>query len=116
MVFHRGIWVEQYWKMSVINRMLGSGGKTYVPRAMYSLRISFCIVPRSSSIDAPCSSPATTYVANKTIAGALIVMDVLTLSRGIPSKSAIMSSTEEIDTPTFPTSPYESSSSASNPN
>ena len=33
--------------MSVTSRIEGSGGKMYVPRAMYSLRMSFWIVPRS---------------------------------------------------------------------
>ena len=29
----------------------------YVPRAMYSLRMSFWIVPRSALAGVPCSSP-----------------------------------------------------------
>ena len=39
------------------------GGNTYVPRAMYSLRISFCIVPEISSVETPCSSATTQYIA-----------------------------------------------------
>ena len=43
--------------MSVTSRMLGSGGKMYSFCAMYSLRMSVWIVPRSLSRDTPCSSP-----------------------------------------------------------
>ncbi len=46
---------------------------------------------------------------------ALIVIDVLTRSRGIPSKRTLMSSTEQIETPTRPTSPSAIGSSASYP-
>ena len=87
-----------------------------MPRAMYSLSMSFCMVPLRSAIEAPCSSAATMYMPRRTMAGALMVMDVLTASRGIPSNKIFMSSTDEMDTPTFPTSPNESSSSASKPN
>ena len=41
MVFQRGIFFEQYWKISVIKRIDGFGGKIYVPLAIYSFRISF---------------------------------------------------------------------------
>jgi len=47
MVFHRGTASRQYAKTSVTRRIEGPGGKTYVPRAMYSLRMSFCVVPAS---------------------------------------------------------------------
>ena len=50
------------------------------------------------------------------MAGALIVIEVETLSRGIPANNSLISSNVEIDTPTFPTSPIDNSSSASNPN
>ncbi len=46
-------------------------------------------------------------------AGALIVIDVETVSSGIPSKSSCMSSIESIATPTLPTSPCAISSSES---
>ena len=46
------------------------------PRAMYSLRMSFCTVPRSSAAGTPCSSPTSSYSSNNTLAGALIVIDV----------------------------------------
>ena len=37
------------------------------------------------------------------MAGALIVIDVLTLASGMPSKRTFMSSTEQMETPTLPT-------------
>ena len=40
--------------MSVMSRMDGAGGKMYVPRAMYSLRMSFCTVPESVAGATPC--------------------------------------------------------------
>ena len=42
--------------MSAISRSDGSGGKIQVPRATYSLRMSFWIVPRSCSRGTPCFS------------------------------------------------------------
>ena len=44
---------------------------------------------------------------------ALIVIDVFISSSGMPSRSVCMSPLCAIDTPTFPTSPRESSSSGS---
>ena len=54
-------------------------------------------------------------MAKSTMAGAFMVIDVLTLSRGMPSINSRMSASEEIETPTFPTSPNDISSSASRP-
>jgi hypothetical protein len=45
--------------------------------------------------------------------GALIVMEVETLSSGSPANRTRMSSTESIATPTLPTSPRASGSSES---
>ena len=83
---------------------------------MYSFKMSFCIVPLRYEASTPCSSATTTYIASNIIAGALMVIDVLTLSSGIPSSNSLMSARVEIDTPTLPTSPIDNSSSASNPN
>ena len=77
----------------------------YVPLEEYSLRMSFWIVPLSFSGETPCFCPTAMYIASKTAAGALMVMEVLTWSRGIPSKRISMSSRESIATPTLPTSP-----------
>jgi hypothetical protein len=48
-------------------------------------------------------------------AGELIVIDVLTLPSGMPSKSASMSASDVTLTPHFPTSPSDSSWSGSRP-
>ena len=46
--------------MSTMSRLLGSGGKMYVPRDRYSLTMSFCVVPRSAVLGTPCSSALAT--------------------------------------------------------
>ena len=46
--------------MSVTSRIDGSGGKMYSFCAMYSLRMSVWIVPRSADAGTPCSSPTAT--------------------------------------------------------
>ena len=59
--------------------------------------------------------PAATamYSASRIAAVALIVIDVVTLSSGMPLNSSSMSSSDEIDTPTLPTSPSATGWSAS---
>lgn len=104
-MFHFGISALQYLKMSAISRSDGFGGKMYVPRAMYSFSTSFWIVPVSLSALTPCSSATSWYRSSSSAAGALIVIDVDTLSSGIPPNSTRMSSIESIATPTLPTSP-----------
>ena len=44
--------------------------------AMYSLRMSVWIVPRSRPRGTPCSSPTTRYIASAIAADELIVIDV----------------------------------------
>ena len=62
----------------------------YVPRAMYSFRMSFWIVPRSCfRRPRPAACATAMYIASSTAAGALIVMLVLTLSSGIRSNSSL---------------------------
>jgi hypothetical protein len=92
-------------QMSATSRSDGSGGKMYVPRAMYSLRMSFCTVPWSAVRATPRSSATTTYIASSTAAVALIVIDVETRSSGISANSRPRSSTVSIATPARPTSP-----------
>ena len=72
---------------------------------MYSLRMSFCVVPETSARGTPCRSAAATYSASRIAAVALIVIDVLTRASGIPEKRSSMSASEQIGTPTLPTSP-----------
>ena len=57
---------------------------------------------------APWRSAAARKKANTIEAGALIVIEVVTCSSGIASKSASMSCREAIATPHLPTSPSES--------
>ena len=45
---------------SAIRRIDGVGGQIHVPRATYSLRMSFCTVPRSLDRGTPCLSPTAT--------------------------------------------------------
>ena len=46
--------------LSTTSRIEGFGGKMYSFCAWYSLRMSFCVVPRSFSAATPCFSAATT--------------------------------------------------------
>ena len=55
MVFHFGISLRQYANVSATSRSDGFGGKMYVPRAMYSLRMSFWMVPFRAVLSTPCS-------------------------------------------------------------
>jgi hypothetical protein len=80
----------------------------YVPRATYSLRMSFWIVPRSLSPEMPCSSATAMYIASSVEAVELMVIDVEILSSGSPRSSTRMSSIESMATPTLPTSPCAS--------
>ncbi len=76
-----------------------------MPRAMYSFRMSFCTVPPSRRGSAPWRLAAATYRASKMAAVALMVIEVETRSRGMPSNRRSMSSRESMATPTRPTSP-----------
>src|SRR5450759_1286352 len=113
MVFQRGSSFEQNSKMSVTSRIDGRGGKMYVPRAMYSLRMSFWVVPLTWERETPCFSAAATYMASRTAAEELIVIEVLTVPSGSSSSRTYMSASELIGTPTRPTSPSDSGASES---
>ena len=80
---------------------------------MYSLRMSFWVVPETRARATPCFSAAATYSASRIGAVALIVIDVLTSPSGIPANRVSMSASEEIGTPTRPTSPSASGASES---
>ena len=113
MVFHLGTALPQNARRSVIKRRLGRGGKRYVPRAMYSFRMSFWTVPESFPQSTPCLRATASTIASSTGAVALMVMDTETLSSGMPARSVSMSSTVSIATPTLPTSPVAIRSSES---
>src|SRR5437016_1556881 len=87
----------------------------YVERAMYSFRMSFWTVPRSTARGMPRASAVAMYRARRIAAVALIVMLVLTRSRGRPSRRIRMSSIVGIATPTRPTSPRARDASLSYP-
>ena len=83
----------------------------YVPRARYSLTMSFWVVPCSDASGTPCSSASARYSAYSHIAVALMVIDVFIRSSGMPSNSTRRSSSELTGTPTLPTSGAAISSS-----
>jgi hypothetical protein len=58
---------------------------------MYSFRMSFWTVPLKSAGETPCFSATAMYKAIRMMAVALMVMEVLTRSSGIPSNRASMS-------------------------
>ena len=72
---------------------------------MYSFKISFCSVPLISSGLIPCLLAEAIYMHSKMAAVELMVIDVLTLSKGISLNKMSMSATLQIGTPTLPTSP-----------
>ncbi len=80
---------------------------------MYSLRMSFWVVPLTASRATPCFSAAATYRASRIGAVALIVIEVLTSPSGMPANRTSMSARDEIGTPTRPTSPSASGASLS---
>ena len=93
--------------MSVTSRMDGSVVEIDSFWAMYSLRMSVWIVPRSSERGTPWFSATPRSKASAIGAVQLIVMDVETSPSGMPENSVSMSSSESIATPSRPTSPSE---------
>ncbi len=71
------------------------------------------MVPPSSAGAMPSDSPASWYIRSSRLAGALMVMDVVTRSMGSRRHRTFMSSSVSIATPTFPTSPAASGASES---
>src|SRR5574337_388653 len=82
---------------------------------MYSFRISFWTVPPIRSYGTPCFSQTAIYIAHKTEAGELMVMEDVTSPSGMPSNSVSMSASESMATPHLPTSPAEEGWSESYP-
>src|SRR5579875_1845098 len=77
--------------------------------------MSFCTVPPRRVHGVPRRRATTRIIPSKIAAGALIVIEIVTRSRGIPSSSSSMSGTASIATPTFPTSPRARGESESRP-
>ena len=71
------------------------------------------MVPPRAAAGMPRFSAAAMYMAQRMAAGALMVMEVVTWSRGMPSKSTSMSAREETATPHLPNSPRAGGSSVS---
>jgi hypothetical protein len=105
MVLYFGTFSAQNLNVSVISRMEGRGGKMYSFCAMYSLRMSFCSVPEIFFQSAPCFSATARYMARAMGAVELMVMETVTSSRLMPSKSVSMSARVSTATPHLPTSP-----------
>ena len=80
---------------------------------MYSLSMSFWMVPLTASAGTPCPLATAMYRHSSTEAVALMVMEVETLSRGMPFSSVSMSRRLLTGTPTLPTSPRARGSSES---
>ena len=59
----RGVTSLEYRMESAISRIEGRTGKIQVPRATYSLRMSFWIVPVSLLRGTPCLSATARYIA-----------------------------------------------------
>ena len=91
--------------LSVISLSEGFGGNIHSFWAIYSFKISFCIVPPNFSAAIPLFSAILTYIARMIAAGAFIVIETVTSSRGIPSKRISISAMVSIATPHLPTSP-----------
>ena len=72
-------------------------------------------MPDKSDLLTPCSSPATIKEAKTGITAPFMVIDTLTLSRGILLNNIFMSSTLSMATPALPTSPSTRSWSLSYP-
>src|SRR5439155_24041893 len=108
MGFQRGTSRAPKAIVSTTRRIEGLGGKIYSFCAMYSFKISFCVVPEIFVQAAPFFSAATRYIAQIIAAGELIVIEVETCSSGNLASKVSMSSTEETATPHLPTSPSAS--------
>src|SRR3954465_240723 len=94
-----GVWRAPNSTVSVTRRIDGRGGKMYSFCAMYSLSMSFCSVPESFDQAAPCCSATARYIAHKTEAGELIVIDTVTSLSGMPRNRISMSSSDEMLAP-----------------
>src|SRR3972149_5715081 len=98
-VFHCGTLFVPYSNVSTTRRMEGSGGKIHSFCAWYSFRISFWMVPRSRSAATPFFAAIARYIAQRTDAGELIVIEVEIAPGSIPSNSISMSLSEDTATP-----------------
>ena len=108
-----GTYLAPNSKVSTMSRIEGSGGKINSFWAMYSFRMSFWMVPPTLVQGTPCFSAVTRYIAHSTAAGAFMVIEVVTLSRGMSLKRISISARELTATPHLPNSPSAIGSSVS---
>ena len=94
-------------------RTAGPGGQIHSFCAMNSFSMSFWMVPPSLSHGTPCLLGDRQVHRERHDAVQLMVIDVVTSSSGMPSKSISKSSSVEIATPSLPTSPRARGWSAS---
>ena len=113
MVYQLGTLAVQNSTMSVVSFKDGSGPKAKVFWPWNSLRESFCTVPRSSSQAMPRFRETDSSMLSSTMAGWLMVSEMLTWSKGMSWKRSSMSLTESMATPSRPTSPSANSWSES---
>ena len=104
-VFHRGMCFVHHSTWSVTSLREGAGGTIHSFWAMNSLNMSFWEVPPTREGSTPCFSATATSMATRMMEGQLMVMEVVTLSRGMPEKTVSMSSRVSTATPSLPTSP-----------
>src|SRR6516225_10804775 len=77
MVLNFGVNLEPNSKVSITSRIDGAGGYMYSFCAMYSLRMSFWMVPEIFFQSAPCFSATARYIAHSADAGELIVIETV---------------------------------------
>ena len=113
MVFQFGTLCVQNSTTSIVIRYAPRGGSANVFCPWNSLSESFCTVPRSVSHGTPTFSACASRNDSSTMAGWLMVSEMLTLSMGMPSNRSDMSRAVSIATPSLPTSPSASGCSES---
>src|SRR3546814_13725548 len=100
----RGDTSLEYRMVSAISRIEGRTGKIQVPRATYSFRMSFWMVPVSLPRGTFCLSATARYMAYTMAAVPLIVNAVDMLDRPSPSNRLTASLRFATENPTLPLS------------
>ena len=108
MVFQFGALRVQNSTTSIVIRYAPRGGSANVFWPWNSLSESFCTVPRRDSHGTPAFSACASRKLSSTMAGWLIVSEMLTRSMGMPSNRSDISRAVSMATPSLPTSPSES--------
>src|SRR5260370_6257269 len=109
----RGDCSFEYKIESAIKRIDGRAGNIQVPRATYSFKMSFWIVPVSFLRGTPVLSATAKYIAYRIAAVPFMVKEVEIFDKSIPLNSSSASASVDKETPTLPTSPAVIESSGS---